>query len=453
MRRHPHPLWLFYRLRRYWPLLLVPAVRLWNRRAGESAIVGLGWDGIMALLLVGAALWLWRTSVYTVDDRGVVLRERRWYRSQRRVYLSRVAAVGILRAPLMGLCGARRVWLYAPAGRRAAELSLYLSQQSARQFWPQTDRPHRIRHFWPTLVLAASGSNAAVGLLTAAVPLRQAARLWGGRGAGELVTFADRALAWGLPPVLEAGALLLLLGWGVAFWRNMWHYAGFSAQADGDGVWLRSGIVTRRDIWFSSQEMTALCLRQTLFMRLFGLYSASVRLPGRGKREETRPVLIPAAGRGALVRELFRLLPGEKRVGVVCRPTVEGCRRYLLAPFLWLAASGLPLLFGTLWRPLTGLWLAATFWWLCVRLCGWQTAGVTVTEDYLLLRYPRGLALYTVAIPRQAVEAVELRQSPFQRRRGLCQVVVHTGGGRHRVWSLPQDELRRLWRAESCGRG
>ena len=440
MKRHPHPLWLWYRLWRFWPLLLIPAARLLYARVTGAAPVGLGRDGVGALLLGGGAVWFWCTTRYGAGRRCAVLREGIW-RRERRVFLSRVTAVGIVRTPLLGLCRARQVWLYAADRRRGTGLSLYLDRDTARRFWPRTTHPHRIRRFWPTLVLAVSGSNAAVGLLTAIVPLRQATRLWGEQAAGELVSFADRFIMLGIPPVLKVAVLFLLVGWAVAFVRNLLRYAGFSAVADEEEICLQGGAFTRRDIRFSRRDVTALVLRQTLPMRLLRLYSASVTLIGSGKEESVRPVIVPAAGERALLQDLDRLMPGHRRRGTCHRPNRRGQRRYLWAPFICLAAGTVPPFFSALWRPLACLWLTAAFWWFLVRLWGCRMAGCTVTEDYLLLRYPRGLALYTVAIPRQAVERVELRQSPWQRRSGLCHMTVSTGGGRHRLWGMRKVEM------------
>ena len=441
MKRHPHPLWLWYHLRRFWPLLFIPAARLLYARVTGEAPAGLGRDGVAALLLIGGAVWLWRTTHYAADARGAVLWEGIW-RRERRVFLSRVTAVGIVRTPLMGLCRARRVWLYAAGRRKGTGFSLYLDRESAQRFGVRRACPCRIRRFWPTLVLSLSGSNAVVGLLTAILPLRHAARLWGEWAAAELVTLADRFILLNLPPAFKALVLCLLAGWTVAFVRNLLRYAGFSVETEGEELCLRGGVFTRRNIRFSRREVMAVLLRQTLPMGLLRLYSASAALAGRGRTESVRPVLVPAAGERALSRELYRLFPGRRTPGAFHHPPRAGQRRYLWAPFLWLTAGAILPFGGSLWRPLAGFWLAAAGWWYAVRLWGCRAAGCVATEDYLLLRYPRGLALYTAVIPRGAVEAVELCQSPWQRQSGLCTVVVSTGGGRHRLWGLRRATVK-----------
>ena len=72
-------------------------------------------------------------------------------------------------------------------------------------------------------------------------------------------------------------------------------------------------------------------------------------------------------------------------------------------------------------------------------------AGAAVTRDYIFLRFPRGLKLYTVCIRRSAADAVVIRQSPWQRRSGQCRLEVQISGSRpYRVQALPIEQGRAL---------
>ena len=116
-------------------------------------------------------------------------------------------------------------------------------------------------------VLAASGSNAAVGLLTLAPAVKQISNLLGQQVPDQVYGLLDKVLSLGLPPLLNSLANLLVLSWGVAFLNSWMRNVGFTARREGDRLHLASGLLTRRHILIDCQKITALQLRQTLFMR------------------------------------------------------------------------------------------------------------------------------------------------------------------------------------------
>ena len=74
----------------------------------------------------------------------------------------------ITRSPLMRLTNARRVRVSTAGVRRRADVTLFLAKQQLDALLPMhslSDFDGRVR-LWPLLVMAASSSNAALGLLT-----------------------------------------------------------------------------------------------------------------------------------------------------------------------------------------------------------------------------------------------------------------------------------------------
>jgi uncharacterized membrane protein YdbT with pleckstrin-like domain len=294
-------------------------------------------------------------------------------------------------------------------------------------------------------VMALTGSNAAVGLITAAPLLRQAGRALG-EGFPQNVTDAVNGLLWqGLPPLLQTAGNLVLLGWGVSALRTFLRYVGFYAQREEEHLHLVSGLFTRRDVLIDCEKITALELRQTLTMRMLGLSSAVITAAGYGRDVGTRPILVPAARRRALADCLNRLLP-EYPTHVPLLFAVSRWR-YVWAPLLFVSVGVGLSLFGGLWRILTAAWVAVGGWWLLVRLLGYTQAGFGITPTAVALCYPRGLSLCRVYLPREVTDCITLSQSPFQRLKGTCTVQVRCFGEkrrRHRVWGLPYERVREL---------
>ena len=94
------------------------------------------------------------------------------------------ASVEVERSPLMWLFGGRRVRVNTAGLRRRADATLYLPARTARGLLGADGRRKEKKAVYasrilPVTVLAASGSNAAVGLLTLAPAVKQISNLLG----------------------------------------------------------------------------------------------------------------------------------------------------------------------------------------------------------------------------------------------------------------------------------
>ncbi len=453
MEGRPFGAYAVYDAKRWWWLWLLPLTRLIAvPLTGERVLFALR-DAVPAVLLTAYSLLKWRRCRYTVSEsdsgkfHNVSVRQGLLVRHALHICADDAASVEVERTPLLWLLRGRRIRISTAGLRRRADAVLYLTaSRTKRLFALDTHTTRRFRTHWRHVaVMALTGSNAAVGLITAAPLLRQAGRALG-EGFPQNVTDAVNGLLWqGLPPLLQTAGNLVLLGWGVSALRTFLRYVGFYAQREEEHLHLVSGLFTRRDVLIDCEKITALELRQTLTMRMLGLSSAVITAAGYGRDVGTRPILVPAARRRALADCLNRLLP-EYPTHVPLLFAVSRWR-YVWAPLLFMSVGVGLSLFGGLWRILTAAWVALGGWWLLVRLLGYTQAGFGITPTAVALCYPRGLSLCRVYLPREVTDCITLSQSPFQRLKGTCTVQVRCFGEkrrRHRVWGLPYERVREL---------
>lgn len=444
MNRHPHPYWLWDRLKPLRPLLLIPAVRLLYSRLTHTPFTGFLRESEIAaaVFLVGlGSLW---TVSYQADDRAVRIRERFPWAHTRCVLLSQVASIDVERTPFMALTGGRRIQLRSSGCSHP--LRLYPDRKSTRLFLPPF-RPALSGKLITSFIWALSGSDAAFGWLYAIIPLRQTARFLGKHPVDEWNSLKDRLPMGGLPALLTGLAVLLAVGWGISFVRRLAVGLGFSADFQEGEIRTRSGFLTRQYRRLFLSHIHGVQLRQTLGLSLCGLYSAAAIVESDfDEIGHERPVICQTATKRDTYTLLSRLLPGGvPSLEPALRLNRRGKRRYWLPPLLWCLPGCALLLLGPGFRPVGGLWLTGTLWWLIVRLHACRIAGITVTRAALLLRFPQKLALHTVILPARRQESLRIRQSPWQKRVGLGDVIVCVGGGRFRVRALPVEAVKRLW--------
>lgn len=448
--RRQSPAYVFYDARKWVLFLLAPLLRSvlappsspqeWVLAALSSLR-----DAGLAGLLTAWSVWRWSRCGYRFQ-KGVSVIQGPFIHRLIRIPDQAAASLEMVCSPLMWLLRCRKVQINTAGLRRRADATLYLQTEEARRLFPRPGK--QTGRFsarpWPVAIMAASSSNAALGLLSLAPALKQVSRLLGRELPSEVITLAGRVVHLGLPPLLESAANLLVVGWCFAFLRHFFRYTGFRAFREGSRLHLVSGLLTRRDSFIDCRRITGLQLRQTLFMKLFRLYTASITAAGYGRERGTRPVVIPAARAKSLCAGLDALMSDYPVCSGGVRPAPRSLRRYIVPPLIFMSGS-LPLFFlGTVWTVAGVLWLAGGLWWLLIRWLGFRRAAFGVSRDAVMLRYPRGLALYEVHIPREAADCLIVTRSPWQRRSGTCQVELLSFGEqrrRHRVRGLPYEPV------------
>lgn len=451
MELRPHPLYIWYDSRKWIWLLIIPILRaIFSPRDALSILLASFRDVGIALLLTGYSCLKWRGARYRLHN-GITLEQGILFHRTLRVVEEDAASVEVERSPLMWLAGGRRVRVNTAGLRRRADATLYLRAQQARGLMgggtvKRASALYAAR-LWPVTVLAASGSNAAVGLLTLAPALKQAGNILGKQVPDQVYGLVDRVLSLGLPPLFNSLANLLVLSWGAAFLGSWMRNVGFAARREGDNLHLTSGLLTRRNVLIDSQKITTLELRQTLFMRLFRLYTATITAAGYGREKGARPVVVPAARAKELCAALDKLMPDYPICSSCLRPQPSSIMRFVCLPLTCMAFGLIPLWLGGVWRSVAAVWFIGCAWWLLIRLAGYRWSGFGVGSGAVTIRYSRGLALYAVHVPLEVADCAILKRSPFQRRGGTCTVELRCFGEkhrRHRALALPYDQARAL---------
>lgn len=453
MEQRPYFVYALYDLHRWRVLLLLPLTRITFALLRGVPPTIYRYEIVLGSVLVAYAVMKWWHCRYRLSTtpggqfHTIGVRQGIFVRRTLHISAEDAASVEVERTPLLWLLGGRRIHISTAGLRRRADARLYLSAQQAKSLFCLKHRHHDYRaQRWPVLVMALTGSNAAVGLLTIAPVLRQSGKVLGEQVTKNVVGMVDRLVDLGLPSALRTAGNVLIIGWGVSAVHIFLRYIGFRARREASYLHLSSGLFTHRDVLIDRDKITALELRQTLTMRLFSLYTAIVTAAGYGRDIGARPVLIPAAHPRDLSACLDRLLPGFPIHDCQLRPVRGSWWRYMGAPLVLLSAGIVLWLLGAWWRGIALLWTAFGIWWLSVRWFGFAQAGFGCGKEGISLCYPRGLALYRVYLQQDVIDCIAVTRSWYQRRRGTCTVKIRCFGEKkrtHRVWGLPYDAVQR----------
>lgn len=275
---------------------------------------------------------------------------------------------------------------------------------------------------------------------------------------GQLTVIAQK-YAFGIPPMAAILAIVILGGWAVSFILNLIRHLRFSVTRQSGSLYIKSGLVTRREYLLTVKRINLIELRQTFFTKLFGFYSAFIHCNGYGKRKDELSILMPAGERYDLQQNVKMLLPEIP----ICKPTIRPRKKYLsrflVPPISWVLSvlAGWLLLFyfcPQFSEIVFFIGIMAEIpcvWYLLVKILSYFHTGVGFSEDVYTFNYTYGYRIKTIAVPKERIIRLTVRRSFFQLMSGCCDLVILTyseGRKRHVVPNLNYEEAKKMMNAE-----
>lgn len=459
--RREHPIAIAGHIPYYYLLLLLPLLRgAWYIRLPDGFprwLRGTWFDGaVIAALLVLSAI-AWRKRTYDVSPHRLRLCRGVFVSRTTLIPLRWVTTLTVERPLWMRPFDAVRVSADTDSGNhRLADLRLTVWRQHAALFVPQAeDGLYLHAKGWRIWLLSLLSSDSLGGLLLVSAALRQSSILLG-EGIRRTVMDNIEAAADTLVVIPRTAAILILIlaaGWLTGTVRRLLRHLPFVLCRRQDTLTVYMGRVTQRIHCCAMDAIHYVDIRQTLTAHLLKIYTVYISCTGYGKDKNTLAVVIPPCRH--LQTEWQVLFPHLRPCTVTLRPAKGAVLRYLRLPLLLLIA--LPLAGGAvgrlfpLWRELAVyLSLLATLpclWLGAVRIAACRVAGVGYADGQYSLCYAERLSLHRVTLPKEKVVMVHLRQSLWQRRRGVCDLRLysnHEFRRPHKVRHLKYHDVKQL---------
>lgn len=243
-------------------------------------------------------------------------------------------------------------------------------------------------------------------------------------------TFAPRSVTTALLYVFILG----LAAWLLAIGGTVLAHTGFTLSRDGDFLYIRRGLLERREATIPLARIQAVRIVEGLLRQPFGLASLRVESAGYGQDAGVSTTLFPLLPRKEVHGLLLEVAPEFAVAPPLNALPKRALRRYVFRstlPFLVLISAAALLsslvfdLAAWVFAALLLLLPAALFGWLRYRDAGW-----TLEEDRLVVR-SRLLGRTTAIAPRRRLQSRTTLRSPFQRRVSLAtfEAQVASGGG------------------------
>jgi putative membrane protein len=468
--------------------MLIDAIKTVRRSLSAFVIPGIaflmsrGFDaGTIALVLLGAlvvavlaAFWgflSWRATTYEVAGGVFRLRWGVVQKNERTIPLDHIQSVDTVQGIIQRLFSVVEVRIETAGGgasepdaslaaldRADAEaLRREIAGSRREPVETETSGPAVVRKLETRDLLLAGATSGQIGVALSLIAV--ASQLFDDVLSQNLAqrlleTFAPRSVTTALLYVFILG----LVAWLLAIGGTVLAYTGFTLSRDGDFLYIRRGLLERREATIPLARIQAVRIMEGLLRQPFGLSSLRVESAGYGQDAGVSTTLFPLLPR----KEVHGLLLEAAPEFAVAPPLNDlpkrALRRYVFRstlPFLVLIFAGA--LLSSLVFDLAAWVFAALLLLLPAALFGrlrYRDAGWALEENRLVVR-SRFLGRTTAIAPRRRLQSRATLQSPFQRRVRLAtfeaQVASGSGGAELRVTDLGADAADAL--IENLGPG
>ena len=473
--RHLHPAAMLIAaiktIRRWVSAFVIPGIALLASSGFSARTITLISLGTLVAASL-AAIWgflSWRATTYEVSGGAFRLRQGVLQKNERTIPLEHVQSVDTVQGIVQRFFGIVEVRVETAGGGtgepdaslsaldRAQAEALRLGIEGSRREPAGAEEaagPAVLRRLGTRELLVAGATSGQIGVAFSLIAV--VSQLFDDVGdffSEDLIRRTFEAIAPNsIAPVLLLLFAVGLFAWLLAIAGTILAYAGFTLSRDGDFLYVRRGLLERREATIPLARIQAVRIVEGVLRQPFSLASVRVESAGYGEDAGVSTTLFPLLPREEVQKLLLDAAP-EFAIAPVLEPLpARALRRYVFrttAPVLLLAAA-----FALVWALAFGF----AAWWFSALLLlvfpaalygrlRYRDAGWAYEGDRLVVR-SRRLARTTTIAPRRRLQSRGVIRSPFQRRARLAtfraQVASGGGGAELQVTDLGSDDAEAL---------
>lgn len=468
--RHSHAINILEHTSKYLALLIFPAIRaLFASNSGLYGwLQGAWFDILTVMVIILLGFWAWYKYVYKLTEDGIYIKQGIILPKYRFIPYKKLSVVSIERPYYLIPFKAVRINADTDGGFPTTPdfaITVYKNQvddivkKANAPFinYAEIKRVYLPKNFY-IAVLSFVASNSITGVIFASTFISGAGKILGSEFENRVVlqiTSVANFMIVGVPPIAAVIGFTILGGWAISFLTNLIRHLRFSATRQSGNLFIKSGLVTRREYYIAVKRINLIELRQTLITKIFGFYTAFIHSNGYGKRKDELSVLMPSGEGSDIVQNMKLLLPEIPICKPKLRPRLKYLSRFLIPPIwcviiaslLWVIGDWLFPEFGDMILYIGLMAELPCLWYLAVKIISYFHTGVGESETAYTLCYTYGYRIKTVAVPKKRVVLLTIRRSLFQVMSGCCDLVILTyseGRKRHVVPNLNFEEAKKV---------
>jgi putative membrane protein len=201
-------------------------------------------------------------------------------------------------------------------------------------------------------------------------------------------------------------------------------FYGFKVEREEEQIKISYGLLSTKNITIPINRIHSIIIEEGLARKPLGYLSINVESIGYGNEQGETTVLFPILKRKEIAAFLEVLLPEFALTEHIQGVPKSSRNGYLIRGIIAPLIVTLPVTFMFKYGFVVLSTLPAFLYLAYLR---YKDAGIAVGEKFITLRY-RNIARHTVISPKSGIQTFTKRQNPFQRRRGIVNIMVAIQG-------------------------
>lgn len=429
---------------------------------GEEANLTLYWFvGLIVLLLIWGVL-SWYRFQFKVEEgelrieQGVLVRKK-LYMTSDRIQVIDISA-GIIQR-LFGLVAvevktagstSKEATISAVTREQADELKYQLRRNGEAETGTSKASEEELTRYYLTrrdlLVAATTSGRFGVALSLVGAAFSQVDQLF---SEDQIIRFIENSIPASTSSVVIVSSIIaiIVISWLISFGSTFLTYYNFTVEVHEEELLISRGLFERTQLTIPFNRIQAVQIKEGILRQPFGYASLVIESAGYGESEGNSTMLFPLIAKKRMLAFINEVIP-DYHTDIQLQGkglSRRALRRYLLR-MTWLTLGIIAVAWSIIPYGIYSLFLLLPAW-----LLGYQQfkdAAIASSNRTVKLRF-RMLSKTTAILKKYRVQAVQVKQNPFQKRLGLSNVIFHVASGNQgrsfTVRELTRESANRYW--------
>ncbi len=240
--------------------------------------------------------------------------------------------------------------------------------------------------------------------------------------------------------IISVILIFIVFAWLISFFSTLFKYGNFVLEVKPKEIVISRGIFEKKRVTIPYNRIQAIHVTEGVIRQPLGYASIHLESAGYGDEKGTGSiVLFPLIQKKNILSLLDNILPDYQKEIEGVTPPPRSIRRYIFRSSMMI----------TLLTAVAYWWLSLNLWiWILPALSvlwGWlkyKDAAIARGDDIYALR-SRGISKSTAYVKKNRIQDLTVIQSPFQKMRNLCTVIIYVASGdRGKSFSVHDIELK-----------
>ena len=451
-RQHPIKI-IKYTTRYLWLLLLSLAKYLIASHFDIKGWIEANWfDLVILSAIFGFAFIRWITVYFELGSDRIITHTGFLGMTRTVVFFEEIASVSLCQGPVSFMLRNCTVYIDTDAKCvQSTDIRIDLTKSKAMEIYHTISCKSKTRTAYvykankkQLLIFSLLFSSAVSGAIVLLTILYQAYRITDDEFNKRLIDTVNDQMhiieGSGIWMYFLAAGLAIALIFVASFVSNLLRHWDLTCKRGEDFLRVRSGKGARRHHLLRRKYMNYLDFTQSFFMRMFNICSVEVSCTGYGKRRKEISAIIPITTSKDAVMSARMLVPEY----TLCRPQIKTNRAcipgFIILPVL---SALVPIAAGIVmqrffpWRRTQIIFIEIMtalplIWLTIVKVEAAVSTSFGFSGNSVTLSYCRWYTFHRIALKKERITKIAVRQNPFARLFGTCTVIFYTTGEKTR---------------------